>query len=62
MQLLEGKKYIISHIYREVNVVANAIANVGYDFDDFTWWHELPERTVHSFSMNLRSKIEYRLL
>lgn len=38
MNIIFSKRFKISHIFREGNGVANAMANVGLHLSDFTWW------------------------
>lgn len=42
LKSLEGKQFMVSHVYREGNQIADALANIGCMLDDFTWWFQYP--------------------
>lgn len=60
IQFLEGQQYRISHIFREGNAVADAMANEGLSLVDFTWWYGVPSIAGSFYTRNLCSQIEYR--
>lgn len=45
LQLLSDRVYRISHFYREGNAVENAMANEGFNLDDFTWWYDVTDKS-----------------
>lgn len=53
LQILDGRNFIISHIHREGNAVADALANEGFGLDDFTWCIGLPEGAQEPYHRNL---------
>lgn len=60
LHLLSDKLFSISHIYREGNAVADAVANEGFYIDDITWWYELPLRARKFYFRNICGTVEYR--
>ncbi|KAL5715177.1 hypothetical protein ACHQM5_017038 [Ranunculus cassubicifolius] len=57
---LVGRMYMVTHIYREGNYVADALANMGLELDDFTWWYRIPRNAERAYERNLYCLSEYR--
>lgn len=53
LDAIEGKTYIITHIFREGNMVADLIANKGFGLSDFTWWYSVMEAAMNAYNRNL---------
>lgn len=62
MHPLRVKTYHISQIYKKGNVVADAMANVRFSLNDFTWCYEVTDRAISSYLRNLDGRSEYRLI
>lgn len=50
----------ISHVFREGNSVADALANYGAVNPGSHWWDTLPQFLVSSFGHDLSSRLSYR--
>lgn len=58
---LKSKCYMITHIFREGNAVADSIANERFLLSDFTWWYSIPDAAMEAYLRNLEIRIEYRV-
>ncbi|KAL5714562.1 hypothetical protein ACHQM5_016506 [Ranunculus cassubicifolius] len=56
-----GRTYMVSHIYREGNYVADTLANMGLELVDFTWWYRIPWRAAKAYERNMYCLSEYRI-
>lgn len=61
MHALESKSFVITHIFREGNKVADKFAKEGFHLSDFTWWYSGPALAREDYSRNLERRIEYRV-
>lgn len=57
-----GKEYKISHIYREGNVVTDAISNEDFGVYDFTRWYYVPSNATSFNLKNLEGRQEYKFV
>jgi ribonuclease HI len=42
MEVTKSMNFMVSHIYREGNGCADALANIGLDLTGFVWWQDAP--------------------
>jgi len=42
MKVTRNMNFLVSHIYREDNVCADALANIGLNIQGFVWWQDAP--------------------
>lgn len=61
LHVLENNQYFITHIYREGNKVADAVANIAFSLDDFTWWYGVPEEAYDFYCRNINGSVEFRI-
>ncbi|KAL5702944.1 hypothetical protein ACHQM5_028100 [Ranunculus cassubicifolius] len=61
LQGLQGKTFKVSHIHREGNYMADALANIGLTLTDFTWWYQMPDRASRAYERNLFNLSEIRI-
>ena len=61
LQMLNGKQFLITHIHREGNKVADCLANSGFRYDDLTWWLEVPDCAKETYDRNLHGLPEFRI-
>lgn len=52
--------FMVSHIYREGNVCADALANIGLNIIGFAWWQEAPSNIRKEVVNNMLGMPNYR--
>jgi ribonuclease HI len=59
--LLSHMNYIVSHIYREGNQVADTLANYGCSLSSLTCWHYVPDFVKDNFVKNILGIPSFRI-
>jgi hypothetical protein len=52
--------FLVSHIYREGNECADALANLGLDLVNYVFWNDVPQPVSDSFVRNKTGLPSYR--
>jgi ribonuclease HI len=58
--LLRQMNFIVSHIFREGNQVADCLANYGLSLSSIMFWHEMPLFIKNTFEKNKLGLANYR--
>lgn len=60
LSTLYSNTFMISHVYKEGNTVADTLTSVGFSLSDFTWWYSLPQEGNLPYTRNFQGVAEYR--
>ena len=60
IEATKGMNFLVSHIYREGNVCADALANLGLDITGFLWWQDAPIIIRNSVVNDMLGRPNYR--
>ena len=59
--LLRHMNFVVSHIFREGNHVADGLANYGLNLSSIMYWHSIPLFIKDSFDKNKLGFANYRI-
>jgi len=41
-KMIKHMNFLVTHIYREGNICADSLANLGLNVSSFVWWQDVP--------------------
>jgi len=60
IEVTKRKNFIASHIYREENICADGLANLGLMSNGFLWWQNVPNNIRKEVVKNMLGMPNYR--
>jgi len=60
MGFTKRMNFMVSHIYKESNVCANSLANIGLNLVGFFWWQDAPSNLRKEVVQNMLGMPNYR--
>jgi hypothetical protein len=61
MVLLKDMNFIMSHVFREGNSLANKLASMAFDSTGFTWFSSIPIPVLEIYNHNRLDLLSFRL-
>jgi hypothetical protein len=52
MVMIKDMNFILSHIYREGNALADKLASLGFSYDGFNWFNVIPKEILQAYNHN----------